>query len=273
MIESTRRRNGVRLIALSAACLASGVLANQARAQNQYFDVNGATTSYGVVNNTTYSWDDNNWGVSGGAGATTAWGPGTFARFYATSAAAYTVTVANTESMVGLYLNTGSGAAGTAVALTINQAASTSGGLSISTTGASAPAGGGAATLQGFLISATAGSVVINAPISGAGGIEQQLSGSLSLYGNNSYAGGTETTGGQVLNYNNNNSFGTGTITLSGTSGQGIVNNGPSGLTVANNFVFATVGSLTNFVGGSAAGNTPGTNWTGTFTLPASGAC
>ena len=55
--------------------------------------------------------------------------------------------------------------------------------------------------------------MVVNVPITGAGGIIQHNSGSLNLYGNNTYSGGTTTTGGQIVNYNNNNSFGTGPIT------------------------------------------------------------
>ena len=50
-------------------------------------------------------------------------------------------------------------------------------------------------------------SLIINAPITGTGGVEQQVSGPLSLFGNNSFAS-FESTGGQATNYNNVHSFG-----------------------------------------------------------------
>src|SRR6267142_2324597 len=101
-------------------CLSATAL----QAANQYFDVNGVTSGYGVANGGTYSWDGVNWGISGGAGATTAWVPGTFARFY--GAATYTVTVNATESMAGLFQN-----GGTAQTLTISDAGGGSGNLTI----------------------------------------------------------------------------------------------------------------------------------------------
>src|SRR5579863_9044849 len=91
---------------LSALCLLAALLANSAR--GQYFDVNGATSGFGIANNGSYSWDANVWSTSSaGAAATTAWVPGTFARFYGgTSGQSYTVTANNDESMAGLWQHT-----------------------------------------------------------------------------------------------------------------------------------------------------------------------
>src|SRR6266403_6037740 len=152
---------------------------NNAKAANQYFDVNGVTSGYGVTAGGTYSWDGANWGVSGGAGATVVWTPGTFARFY--GAASYTVTVNASESMAGLFQNGGS-----AQTLTISDAGSGTGNLSI--------VGGGTTTaldpsmnVQGFLC---IGNVIINCPIIGSGGIQHSQSKDLYLNATNSYAGG-----------------------------------------------------------------------------------
>ena len=242
-----------------ALCLLFALLANDANAANAYFDVNGATTGYGIVCDSTYSWDAANWGVSGGAGATTAWTAGTFARFYGGSAACtYTVTVNASESMAGLYLNM------SGVTLNINDAGGGLGSLNIPGGGTAMPLGGG--NVQGFLITGAASIITINATIAGAGGIEQQTAGSLALYGNNTYAGGTWVTGGQLAYYNNN-SFGTGPIFVSGNN-QALINGSVNAITIANNVYFAAGSSYAiNLAGGNAVAGAPGTTYTGNFAL------
>jgi autotransporter-associated beta strand protein len=229
---------------------------NKAKAANQYFDVNGSTSGYGVANNGSYSWDGVNWGVSGGTGATTAWTPGTFARFY--GAASYTVTVNASESMAGLFQN-----GGTSQTLTISDAGGSTGNLSI--------VGGGTTTpndptmnVQGFLC---IGNVIINCPIIGPGGIQHSQSKDLRLNATNSYAGGTWTTGGQLIYYNNSYAFGSGHIYVGG-SGDAIINSSTSALTITNNFVFPTAGYNFNLAGGNPVGGAPGTTFSGTFSLP-----
>jgi fibronectin-binding autotransporter adhesin len=233
-------------------CLLAGLLAANS-AMGQYFDVNGATSGFGIANNGSYSWDANFWSTSSaGTVATTAWVPGTFARFYGgTSGQAYTVTVNNDESMAGLWQHT------SGVTVTINAAGS--GDLNITTVGG---------PVQGFLLS---GPIIINAPIVGAGGLDPEFEatgGAISLFGNNSYSGGTALTSGSALvNFNNNNSFGSGAITVSEVSGSfaPLLSTGGSTITLANNFVNSTAGGGVNF--GSGA-NTPVVS-TGTWSLGA----
>src|ERR1017187_2701360 len=228
--------NSLRFIP-AALCLGVCLLANNAPAANQYFDVNGATAGYGVVNGGSYSWDDPNWAaVTGGAAGTANWGAGNFARFNGgVSGNAYTVTVNADESIAGLY-NTVAG-----VTMTINAA--------------------GAGTLdvvsgdQGFLAH---GPVIINAPISGAGAVAPQDSSNLYLYGNNTYSGGTAFGyfGAPLTFFNNNNSFGSGAIRLLGTAAnfQALLSTGGSTITLANGFVNSTTGTGLNFASGA---NTP----------------
>lgn len=219
-------------------CLGS----NNALAGNVYFDVNGTSSGYGVVNGGSYSWDDPNWATaSGGTAATGNYIAGSFARFSGgVSGNAYTVTVNNDESMAGMY-QTVSG-----VSLTIN--------------------GAGAGTLdvatgdQGFLVSGAASKVIINAPISGVGGVAPELSGSLYLYGNNTYSGGTAFgySGSPLVYYNNNNSFGTGPINIvSGVGANsywGLLGTGGATITLPNTFSFASTTAGFNFAGNP---NTP----------------
>lgn len=247
--------NSLRFIA-AGLCLLVSLLANNTKAAtNFFFDQNGTTAGYGSSG----SWDDANWATaSGGTLATGNWVAGGFARFFSTGA--YTVTVNADESMAGLY-DTVSGST-----LTINGAGS--GDLNVTSVGGHTLFDG--ENVQGFLVTGAASSVIINAPIVGAGGVDQQLSGSLSLFGNNTYAGGTEVTGGQITYYNNNNSFGTGPIIVSGNS-QTLVNGSSSALTIANNFFFTAANGDINLAGGNPVAGAPGTTYTGTFTLPSSG--
>jgi fibronectin-binding autotransporter adhesin len=226
-------------------CLLLAFLANNAKAQNAYFDVNGTTAGYGTAGGGSYSWDGNNWGTSGGTGATTAWTPGTFARFL--GGGSYTVTVNADESMAGMFLDI------TGTTLTLNAAGV--GDLRVSS------------AVQGFLTDGSTSTLIINAPIVGTGGVENENGGSLDLYGNNSYSGGTilGTSGG--MNFNNNNSFGnsSGSITW-GTTTTVLASQGTSAINIANPVVTVS-GDNNIFVGGATAPTT----FSGAWTLPAVG--
>jgi len=226
--------NSLRLIP-AALGLAVCLLANSAKADG-YFDVNGTAAGYGIVNGGSYSWDDPNWAAaSGGTAATANWVPGSFARFPGgVSGNSYTVTVNNDESMAGLYeLVSG-------VSLTINAAGA--GTLDITTVGG---------PIQGFLVSGSASSVIINAPITGSGGIAPELSGSLYLYGNNTYSGGTALgLSGSTLTYiNNNNSFGAASGGISINRGAGVFAAvlATAPVTIANNWTDLGTGDGVNF--------------------------
>jgi hypothetical protein len=258
-----QQRKRTRVLALAAGTVLTTVAMQAHAATQQYFDVNGTTTGFGITNGATYSWEGAFWGTnSTGTSATNTFvqdGTG-FARFYGgTSGQSYTVTVGQVEPMAGMYARTAG------VTLTVNQAPSTSGGLQVASVGGQALSGG---TVQGFLC---AGTLIINAPISGPGGVQQSQSQPLFLYGNNSFAGGFGTTGGQTTNYKANNAFGTGTVTFSGTGAQGMVNNGTAHPVFANTLNFgplsngtnAYTNTITNFVGGAASGSSAGTTWSG----------
>ena len=216
-----------------------GLLILGSNAKAQYFDVNGSAAGYGIANGAGYLWDDPNWGVSGGGGATTFWTAGGFARFYGgTSGQSYTVTVTNSESMAGLWQHTAG------VTVTLN--ATGAGELNI------VPVAGG----QGFLIS---GPIVINAPLTGGGGIAPEtFSGSpaISLYGNNTYSGGTffGYAGSPLTFFNNNNSFGTGPVVLTYGAGSfaAILSQGGAPITLPNAFTNATSGGGINFANGAS---------------------
>ena len=197
--------------------LAVGLLANNAKAQNQYF-----TT---VTTGNTYSWDAANWNASGSAGNTGPytynWTPGDFARFY-NGAANFNVTVNASEAMTGIYLN----AAG--ATLNINDAGNNIGSLNVQT------------AIQGFLVG-SGENLYINVPITGAGGVAPESSGSLYLAAANTYTGGTDLgdSGNTLAYFNNNNAFSSGRIALNRT---GIANfstllsYGGATITLANNF-------------------------------------
>ena len=229
---------------VSLLCLLATLLAANS-AMGQYFDVNGATSGFGIANNGSYSWDASFWSTSSaGTVATTAWVPGTFARFYGgTSGQSYTVTVNNDESMAGLWQHA------SGVTLTINAAGS--GDLNITTAGGTLQGG---TDVQGFLLSAP---IIINAPIVGSGGLEPELiasGGAISLFGHNSYSGGTLLTSSSALtSFNNNNSFGSGVISVGLGAGSyaPILSAGGSTITLANNFTNSGTGGGINF--GSAA--------------------
>jgi hypothetical protein len=239
------------LPASTALSLAFCLLNTNANAQNQYFDVNGSTSGYGTSTGGSYSWDDPNWGTSGGTGTTTVWGAGTFARFYGPGS--YTVTANNVESMAGMYANMGSGST-----LTINGAGS--GALSI------------VSGDQGFL-AASGTTTIINAVVTGSGGLAPELSGTYYLNGNNTYTGGTTWgySGTPLVYFDNNNSFGTGAIKsiLGSGSFAPLLSTGgtvstPLTITLANPFSVSTAGSGFNF---ASSAYTP-VVLNGDFTLP-----
>jgi hypothetical protein len=228
------------------------LLANNAKAQSEYFDVNGTTAGYGVVNGATYSWDGPNWATtSGGAAATSFWTGGGFARLY--GAASYTVTVNADESMAGMYLNGG------AVTVNINDAGNNTGTLDI-TPGTALTQNGFSWLPQGFLTGG--GTLNINAPISGVGGIEEESGGgALALLGNNTYTGGTLFISSSTLvNYNNNNSFGdpSSQIGYDNTTFSIMNNTGPAGVNIANPVQILGGTTGVDFIGNSA---TMSGNW------------
>jgi fibronectin-binding autotransporter adhesin len=236
-----------KALKIGSACLwlSMGLLAsNTAQAQSQYF-----TSS--VANGGTYSWDGANWSISGGTSSgpfTSAWTAGDFARFYGGAGDAYTVTVNTSESMAGMFLN-----AGTGVSLSVNDAGGGTGSLSVTPDTSQASQNGFSWLTQGFLTGG--GSLTLNAPISGTGGIEEESGGgTLALYGNNSYTGGTLfTSSSTFVAYNNNNSFGavSSQIGYDGTTFSLMENTGPSTVNIANPVqVIGTTG--VDFIGNSA---------------------
>jgi len=262
VLTTKKYRTGARRLAMSVMVVAIGAIANHAKAAPSiYFDKNGTTAGSGVASAGSYSWESAFWTTSStGVTATGAFVEGDFARFAAGTdgtTKSYTITASSNHTIGGMFLQSNGG--GT---VTINGP----GVLSIDPTGG---------PLQGFLINSSTQALKINAVLSGDGGVEQELSGAISLLGNNSYTGGTETTGGQNLTYNNNNSFGTGLFSFTGNSGQGIINAGPAGVTIANDLSFvgkttATVNgnTTTNFASGHGLAGAPGAIWTGAVSLP-----
>ncbi len=235
---------------LAVALAAFGT--TRATAQNQYFDVNGSTASYGITNGQTYDWDANpagspntgEWGVSGGGANTTAWVAGTFARFYPAGTPTYIVTVTNTESFAGMFFNTPQ-------TVTFNPIGS--GNLQL------------VSGVQGFLGN-TSVSATINVPITGVGGVEPENGGSIAFNAVNTYTGGT-TLGSlsTLIFFNNNSSFSTGTITMGIAGLVPMLATGGATITLANNFTSTVTGAGINF---ASSANTPVVS-TGTWTLGA----
>jgi autotransporter-associated beta strand protein len=127
--------------------------------------------------------------------------------------------------------------------------------------------------LQGFFCGPNGNcGITINIPVTGSGGIQQSSGGYLALYATNTYTGGTTLTGGQLVYYNNNNSFGTGTITVNG-SGNALVGSA-SPISIPNSIVIQASSTNYNFnlASSNPTGSTPGTTFTGSFTLPTAGA-
>jgi autotransporter-associated beta strand protein len=246
--------NSLRFIPV-ALCLLFALLANNAKGANEYFHVNGTATAYGITANSSYDWDaasPNYWTTTATAAPTTTWPAGGFARFNSTITP-YTLTVNGTVSMAGLYAHI------SGVSITIN--ATGAGTLSVVPNATVPPD----PLAQGFYIT---GNVIINAPISGTGGIQPQyVAGSpvLSLYGINTYSGGTLfTSSSTLINFNNNSSFGIGTNYINMASGSyvALLGKGGATITLANGFTNCISGGGVNF---AADANTPvisSGNWT-----------
>ena len=150
------------MLAASAGLAAAG-LANRAMAAINYFDLNGATAGFGNFTGT-LSWEAADWSTSSaGTAATTNFTAGVLAEFNGTSAGSYIVTVATTESDAGIFLTPGV----SGITANINQ--SGTGSLSI------------VSGFQGFSIS-TGDTLVLNVPMSGTGGVEEEGGGAQSLY-------------------------------------------------------------------------------------------
>jgi autotransporter-associated beta strand protein len=214
-----------------------------------YFHVNGTSPDFGILPNDNLSWDNLVWATNAAGPPVTNWVDGStlanpgFPRFNSTTTP-YTVTVNNSEINAGIF-----GAAG--VTITINAAGSGNLNVVPNTT-----LTGGLPT-QGFFTGG--GTVIINAPITGTGGLNIPAGGgSDQLFGNNTYSAGTTLSSSATLTYfNNNNSFGTGPIninTASGTFANLLSTGGSSGtpltITLANTFTNFT-GGFVNFASGA----------------------
>src|ERR1035437_2476088 len=99
--------NSLRFRFIPAALgLVFALLANNAKAANAFFDLNGTTAGYGTANGGSYSCDDPNWAtVTGGGSATANFVAGSFAEFLGPGS--YTVTVNNSEANAGMVANSG----------------------------------------------------------------------------------------------------------------------------------------------------------------------
>ena len=211
-----------------------------------WFHVNGTGPGYGINASDNLSWDDMLWATAATAAPTTTWAANStlstpvFARFNSTTTP-YTVTVNNAAYRQRRDV----WRAG--VTLTINAAGS--GNLNVV---ASATLTGGL-PVQGFFTAG--GNLVINAPITGTGGVSESAGGgTLQLLGNNTYSGGTVFNSSGTLTYfNNNNSFGAGPININGTTFAPILGTGGATITLANSWTNLLAGGV-NF---AADANTP----------------
>jgi autotransporter-associated beta strand protein len=236
-----------------SAILCFGFLTQNASAQNQWWDNNGASApTSGIWDTTTLNWTTST--SSNLTASTVVFTNGNFPEFAAGSTAisALTITVNSAVACAGM-------ATGLNAATVTNLTFSGTGSISI------------ASGVQGFYCGPAASTLTFNVPLTGPGELQQHSSGSLALYGTNTYTGGTAVTGGQVIYYNNNNSFGTGPIVVGGT-GNALVNGGANAVTITNNFTFPTAGYSINLAGGNPVAGVPGTTFTGNFPLPSTGA-
>jgi len=246
MKQTIARR--VTLIVSGAALLASN---RSTHAAAERFDVNGTASASGVVAAGSYTWEAAGYSSTSAGTDPVPWVEGNFLRLAAGTDAGtknYTITANSDHTFAGMFLQSGGG--GT---VTINGP----GNLSI------------AAGQQGFLVNSASQTLMINAALTGSGGVVNQLSGSLDLYGNNSYTGGTLLSTSAGLNFNNNNSFGTGDITW-GVAQQVIANDAASTALTLNNTVTTRAASTLIYVGPATAPVTFNNTWTlaaGTSTL------
>lgn len=235
------RSSKIVLLATIVCSLSVAALQAQPVTTNYYFHVNGTSPGFGINANDNLSWDDMLWTTNSAGAPNITWavgslstGPG-FARFNSTTTP-YTITVNNTEINAGLI-----GASG--VTVTINAAGS--GNLSV------VPNSGLTAGLptQGFFTGG--GTVIVNAPVTGTGGVNVPAGGgSLQLFGNNTYSGGTSLSSSATLAwFNNNNSFGTGSINLNSSSGS-FANILSTGGSSGSPLTISLPNTWTNFTGG-----------------------
>jgi len=146
-----------------------------------------------------------------------------------------------------MYLNAGSG-----VTLNVNDAGANLGSLSVVANTAQATQNGFSWLTQGFLTGG--GTLNLNAPIGGAGGVEEESGGgNINLYGVNTFTGGfLATSSSTFIGFNNNASFGalTSQIGFDGTTFAIMNNTGPTTVNIAN--PVQTIGnSGINFIGNS----------------------
>jgi autotransporter-associated beta strand protein len=225
-----------------AACgLLICFLPAHAKAQNYYWDINGATAGAGGLS-PTGSWEGANWTTdSTGSSAPINLPENVFPRFAAGTDATgdYTVTASSDHTIAGM-LHAGSG--GT---VTIDGA----GILTI---------GGG--VQQGFF-GGSGGFIRIKNKLTGTGGVVSQ-SGQIYLDGDNDYSSGT-TVGAGLINFNNTHSFGTGNILLT-TSGSALIAEGTAAITIPNNWIVSLATVNLNCVG-----NTAGITYSGNVNLGA----
>src|SRR4051794_21335999 len=190
-LMSVRYRCAHFSLGLVAGFAVSVFTGSSARAATRLFDVNGATPGSGVLNGTTYKWEDANWTLDGtGSTATTNWVDGDFAKFAAGTDAtvtSYTVTVNADHVINGMQLATAV-AGGTT--------------LNLNAGGGTLKIGSGA---QGVFV-ALNGTMTVNAPLGQLDATGQMVwqggSGSLNLYGDN-----TALTNGVILNAANGLNF------------------------------------------------------------------
>jgi autotransporter-associated beta strand protein len=191
------------VLALSLVSSAIGFFGNSASAAPERLDVNGNLAGSGITAaGSPYSWEAAGYSSTSAGTDPVPWVEGNFLRLAAgTDAGAtnYTLTANSSHTVAGMFLQSNGG--GT---VTINGASGVV--LTI-------PNAAGSPNVQGFLVNSSTQKLIINATLGGTGGIQNQLSGSLNLYGNNTYSGGTLLGTVAGLNFNNNNSFGTGAIT------------------------------------------------------------
>src|ERR1017187_2741500 len=223
--------NSFRIIPAALGLLIGLVAYNATAANTYYYHINGTGPGYGINANDNLSWDGTSWTTSAtgaptdtyaSAVAASAGVGGVFARFNSTTTP-YTVTCNNSEDMAGMF-------GASAVTITINAAG---GGALNVLPSASLTAG---LPVQGFFTGG--GNLLINAPMTGTGGVsENSGGGNLELLGHNTYSGGTVFNSSGTLTYFKfNDSFGTGPIVLNGTSFAPILGTGGATITLGNSW-------------------------------------
>lgn len=183
-----------RRLLIVAIALFCALLPAKTPAVIYYWDPNGlsAPTS-GTWDTTTPQWST----TSALSASPVVWDPTAAAGFPAGTAgiSALTITVNSPIGFAGTFNGL------TASIGVTNLVLSGSGSLSLN------------AGLQGFWTGASTYNTIIRLPITGAGALQNQSSGSLWLSGNNTYSGGTALGTSAGLNFNNGNAFGSGQIT------------------------------------------------------------